>query len=378
MSERAVPPGDGSGPVRVGLIGYGLAGAVFHAPLVAANPGMRLAAVVTADPERSAAARRDHPGAALLPSADGLWERAAGLDLVVVASPNRTHVPLALAALGAGLPVVVDKPMAPTAAEGMRLVDAARERGLLLSVFHNRRWDGDFLTLRVLVGGGRLGPVARFESRFERWRPVPKTGWRESGAPGEAGGTLYDLGSHLVDQALVLFGPVARVYAELDRRRPGVEVDDDAFLALAHRSGVRSHLWMSASAAVAGPRFRLLGGAAGYVKHGLDVQEERLRAGASPREPGWGAEPRERWGTLGAGDEAEAVPTLPGAYPEFYEGVRRALREGGPPPVDPLDAVAGLRIIEAARESAEQGRTVELAGESWPDGILADASAIPA
>ncbi|HEU0079264.1 MAG TPA: Gfo/Idh/MocA family oxidoreductase, partial [Longimicrobiaceae bacterium] len=205
-----------------------------------------------------------------------------------------------------------------------------------------------------------LGDVHRFESRFERWRPAPKPGWRERGDPAEAGGVLFDLGSHLIDQALVLFGPVARVYAELDRRRPGVEVDDDAFLALAHRSGVRSHLWMSASAAQAGPRFRLLGGAAGYVKHGLDVQEERLRAGGSPRDPGWGEEPEERRGTLVAGDRVEAVPTLPGAYPEFYEGVRRALREGGPPPVDPLDAVAGLRIIEAARESAEQGVVVEL------------------
>ncbi len=362
MSGERASAGRSDPPVRVGLIGYGLAGAAFHAPLIAADPGMRLAAVVTADPERSAAARRDHPDAAVVPSADRLWERAAELDLAVVATPNRTHVPLALAALEAGLPVVVDKPFAATAADALRVVEAARRRGLLLTVYQNRRWDGDFLTLRALLDGGRLGPVARFESRFERWRPAPRGGWRESGAPEEAGGTLYDLGSHLVDQALVLFGPVARVYAELDRRRPGVEVDDDAFLALAHRSGVRSHLWMSAAAAQGGPRFRVLGGAAAWVKHGTDVQEERLRAGGSPREAGWGEEPRERWGILGAGDQVEAVPTRPGAYPQFYEGVRRALREGGPAPVDPLDSVAGLRIIEAARASAEQGRVVEPAG----------------
>ncbi|HEX8275690.1 MAG TPA: Gfo/Idh/MocA family oxidoreductase [Longimicrobiaceae bacterium] len=360
MSGREESAGGGGEPVRVGLIGYGLGGAAFHAPLIAADPGMRLAAVVTASPERSAAARRDHPDALVLPSADALWERAGELDLAVVATPNRTHVPLALAALEAGLPVVVDKPFAATAADALRVVGAARERGLLLTVYQNRRWDGDFLTVAGLVREGRLGPVARFESRFERWRPVPKGGWRESAAPEEAGGVLYDLGSHLVDQALVLFGPVARVYAELDRRRPGVQVDDDAFLALTHRSGVRSHLWMSAAAPQGGPRFRVLGARAAYVKHGTDPQEERLRAGASPREPGWGAEPEERWGVLGAGDELEPVPTRPGAYPEFYAGVRRALREGAPPPVDPLDSVAGLRIIEAARTSAEQGRTVEL------------------
>jgi predicted dehydrogenase len=359
--ERASAEGSGS-PVRVGLIGYGLAGSAFHAPLIAAIPGMRLAAVVTADAERSASARRDHPDAVVVPSADQLWERAPELDLVVVATPNRTHVPLALSALETGLPVVVDKPFAATAADAMRVVEAARKSGLLLSVYQNRRWDGDFLTLRALLDEGGLGPVARFESRFERWRPIPKRGWRESGAPEEAGGTLSDLGSHLVDQALVLFGPVARVYAELDRRRPGVEVDDDAFLALTHRSGVRSHLWMSAAAAQGGPRFRVLGGAGAYVKHGTDVQEARLRAGGSPREAGWGVEPEEHWGMLGAGDEVEAVPTRPGAYQDFYEGVRRALRDGGPAPVDPLDAVAGLRVIEAARVSAEQGRAVELDG----------------
>jgi predicted dehydrogenase len=363
MSEQRASAGESDAAVRVGLIGYGLAGSAFHAPLIAANSGMRLAAVVTADPERSASARRDHPDALVVPSADALWERAAELDLVVVATPNRTHVPLALAALEVGLPVVVDKPFAATAADAMRVVEAARQRGLLLTVYQNRRWDGDFLTLRALLDEGRLGPVVRFESRFERWRPVPKGGWRESGAPEEAGGILYDLGSHLVDQALVLFGPVARVYAEVDRRRPGVEVDDDAFLALTHPSGVRSHLWMSAVAAQGGPRFRVLGGAGAYVKHGTDVQEARLRAGGSPREAGWGVEPEESWGMLGAGDELRTVPSRPGAYQDFYQGVRRALRDGGPAPVDPLDAVSGLRIIEAARASAEQGRVVELDDE---------------
>ncbi|HEX2191516.1 MAG TPA: Gfo/Idh/MocA family oxidoreductase [Longimicrobiaceae bacterium] len=353
-------PSDPDRPVRVGLLGYGLAGETFHAPLVAAEPGMRLAAVVTSDPGRSRSARERYPDAAVVATADELWERAGELDLAVVATPNRTHVPLALAALEAGLPVVVDKPLAAGAADAMRLVEAARARGLLLTVFQNRRWDGDFLTLRGLLEGGRLGEAYRFESRFERWRPVPKGGWRERGAPEEAGGLLYDLGSHLVDQALVLFGPVRRVYAELDRRRPGIETDDDAFVALTHASGVRSHLWMSAVAGQLGPRLRVLGSRAAYTKHGMDVQEERLRAGGSPREPGWGEDPPAHWGLLGTGDELEAVPTRPGAYPRFYEGVRRALREGAPPPVDPLDAVAALEVIEAAVASAGEGRAVEL------------------
>ncbi len=336
------------------MIGFGLAGAVFHAPLIAATPGMRLAAVVTRSPERAEQARREHPGVEVVETAERLWERG-GLDLVVVATPNRTHVPLAMAALAAGVAAVVDKPLAATAAEGRRLIAEAERRGLLLTVFQNRRWDGDFLTVRRLLADGALGQVFRFESRFERWRPVPKPGWRQLAAPEDAGGVLYDLGSHLIDQALVLFGPVRHVHAELDHRfaaRPAAGegvVDDDSFVALLHASGVRSHLWMSAAAAQPGPRFRVLGGAAGYTKHGLDPQEEALRRGARPGSPGWGEEPPERWGLLGASDDLRPVPTERGAYERFYAGVAAALRKGMPPPVDPADAVAGLEVIEAAR-----------------------------
>ena len=355
----------GGDELRVGLIGYGLAGSVFHAPLIAAAPGMRLAAVVTSHPERAAQARADHPGAAVVDSAERVWERAGELDLAVVASPNRTHVPLAREALQAGLPVVIDKPMAAAVEEARGLVDEARRRGLLLSVFQNRRWDGDFLTLRRLLAEGALGDVHRFESRFERWRPTPKPGWREKADPAEAGGTLYDLGSHLIDQALVLFGPVRRVYAELDRRRPGVAVDDDAFVALTHASGVRSHLWMSAIAGEHAGRMRVLGSRAAFVKHGLDVQEEALRGGARPPAPAWGEEPPDRWGRLGVGEDWVQVRTERGAWPEFYARIAAAVRDGAPPPVDPADAVAGLEIIEAARRSAREETVVLLqAGES--------------
>lgn len=350
-------------PIRVAIIGYGLAGSTFHAPFIVTTPALEVRAIVTRDPERRAQAMRDHPRAQLVDTADELWARADELDLVVIATPNRSHVPLAHAALAAGLAVVVDKPLAPTAAEAEALIEDARRRGLFLSVYQNRRWDGDFITLRRLVAAGSLGTVYRFESRFDRWRPTPKGNWRERGDPAEAGGILYDLGSHLIDQALVLLGPVMSVYAELDRRRGGVEADDDSFLALTHASGARSHLGMSAVAAQPIVRLRVLGSRAAYVKHGLDVQEEALRRGERPDRPGWGEEPPERWGSLGAGDDVHPVPTDRGDYPAFYAGVARALREGGPPPVDPEDALAGLRIIEAAQRSAATGSVIELERE---------------
>jgi predicted dehydrogenase len=357
MTDSRIAAG---GDIRVGLVGYGLAGSAFHAPLISTTPGMTLAMVVTSNAERARQAREAHPDVAVFDSAERLWERAAELDLVVVASPNRTHVPLALAALSAGLAVVVDKPLAATSADARRLVDEARSRGLLLSVFQNRRWDGDFLTLRRLLAEGALGDVHRFESRFERWRPAPKPGWRERGDPTEAGGVLFDLGSHLIDQALVLFGPVTRVYAEIDRRRPDVEVDDDAFVALTHASGVRSHLWTSLVAAEQNGRFRVLGSRGGFVKSGLDVQEAELRGGGRPGSSGWGREPPDRWGHLGAGDEWHPVPTERGDYPAFYAGIAAALRDGTPPPVDPADAVTVLEIIEAARRSAEGGGVIRV------------------
>ncbi|MFE8950893.1 Gfo/Idh/MocA family oxidoreductase [Streptomyces althioticus] len=354
-------------PLRVGLVGYGLAGSVFHAPLIAATQGLALDTVVTSNPERQAQARAEYPDVRVAASADELWARADELDLIVVASPNKTHVPLATAALEAGLPVVVDKPVAGTAAEARALAELAEKRGLLLSVFQNRRWDNDFLTLRRLITDGELGEVYRFESRFERWRPQLKGGWRESGDPAEIGGLLYDLGSHVVDQALVLFGPVTSVYAEADVRREGAQADDDTFVALTHESGVRSHLYVSATTAQLGPRFRVLGSKAGYVKHGLDPQEAALRDGSRPGASGtgWGAEPEELWGRLGAGESpvtggGSLVPTLPGDYPAYYAAVARALLSDGPNPVTAQEAAAALDVLEAARRSAAEKVTVTL------------------
>jgi predicted dehydrogenase len=344
-----------SEPLRVGLIGFGLAGAAFHAPLLVTTPGLRLAAIVTREPARRGQAAREHPGVELVDDAPTLLRRR-DIDLVVVATPNRTHVALAVAALEAGIPVVVDKPLAATAADARRVHEEARRRRGWLTVFQNRRWDGDFLTVRKLLADGAVGAPLRLESRFERWRPAPKPGWRERGDPAEGGGILLDLGSHLVDQALVLFGAATHVSAEIDRRRPGVEVEDDVFVALEHASGVRSHIHLSAVAAQSAARFRLLGSTAGYVKHGLDVQEDALRAGARPG-TGWGEEPEARWGRLGAGEETRAVPTEPGDYRRFYAAVATSLREGAAPPVDPADSIAVLEVLEAARRAAAE-RTI--------------------
>ncbi|MFJ8647029.1 Gfo/Idh/MocA family oxidoreductase [Streptomyces sp. NPDC093546] len=352
------------GTLRVGLVGYGLAGSVFHAPLIATTEGLVLDTVVTSNPQRQEQARAAFPDVRVAEATEELWARADELDLIVIASPNKTHVPVATAALQAGLPVVVDKPVAGTAAEARGLAALADERGLLLSVFQNRRWDNDFLTLRSLVERGELGDVQRFESRFERWRPQLKGGWRESGAPEEFGGLLYDLGSHVVDQALVLFGPATRVYAESDVRRAGAEADDDTFIALTHANGVRSHLYVSATAAQLGPRFRVLGSRAGYVKYGLDPQEAALREGLLPGAD-WGREPESLWGRLGAGESpltggGTPVPSLPGDYPAYYAAVAAALRDGTAPPVTAHEAAAALDVLEAARRSARDGVAVTL------------------
>jgi predicted dehydrogenase len=272
-------------PFRVGLVGYGLAGSAFHAPLIATTPGLRLDAVVTANPDRRAKLHHDHPDARAVDTPEELFADPDALDLIVIASPNRTHVPLARAAIEAGIATVVDKPLAATAASALELCRLAESRGVLLSVFQNRRWDGDFLTARRLVDEGALGRVHRFESRFERFRPKPKAGWRELADPAEVGGTLYDLGSHLVDQAITLFGPVDTVYAEIDIRRDGAVVDDDAFLALTHASGTRSHLWTSAVTPLIGPRLRVLGDSAGYVKSGMPTRPACAPTAPAPGVP---------------------------------------------------------------------------------------------
>jgi scyllo-inositol 2-dehydrogenase (NADP+) len=348
-------------PLRVGLVGYGFGGSTFHAPLISVTPGLQLAAIATSDPARVAKASSRWPHAQVVPRPDAFWPMQPPLDLVVVSTPHATHVPIARDALAAGCHVVVDKPFATSVGEARELAAAAAAAGRLAMPFQNRRWDADFRTIQRLLAARALGDVHRFESRYERWRPTsPKPRWLAAGAAERGEGLLLDLMVHLVDQALVLFGPARRVYAEFNRRHPQVVVDDDVFVALTHGSGVRSHLFASATVGIAGPRFSVLGSEAAFVKHGMDPQEDALIAGAAPAGPGWGDELEANWGRLGSGDGGRAVPSAPGAYQRFYEGVVAAIAAGAPPPATAAEGIAMLSVLDAARTSAHETRVVEL------------------
>ena len=343
---------DDSPPLRVALVGYGLAGRVLHRPLIQAEPGLRLTSVVTADPARQAQAAADLSGVRVVPSVDHLWQHAEDLDVVVVAAANAAHLPVATAALERGKATVVDKPLALSAGQAEQLCALARARDVPLTVFQNRRWDSDTLTARQLLEQGTLGQVLRLESRFTRYRPAVVSRWREDAAAG--GGVLLDLGSHLVDQALHLVGPAVQVYAEVDRRRAGARADDDCFLALTHQSGAHSHLWCSLTAPWPGPRLVLQGTAGGWAKDGLDGQEDALRRGLPvTRVP-------EPAGRLWTAEGEQPVLSVAGDWPAFYRAFTAAVRGQGPVPVRPEAAVRTLQVLEAAQRSARDHELVAL------------------
>lgn len=331
-------------PIRVGLIGYGYAGKTFHAPLIAGVPGLQLAAVASRDADKVHA---DWPGLEVLPEPHALLQRA-DLDLVVIATPNDSHHPLARAALAAGRHVVVDKPFTLTLAQARELQALAAQRGRLLSVFHNRRWDGDFLTLRALLAAGTLGRVVHLESRFDRFRPQVRTRWRESAQPGA--GLWFDLGPHLLDQALQLFGRPQALHLERAALRDGAQADD-WFVAQLRYDGLRVTLQASALAAAPGPRFAVHGTQGSWVKHGLDTQEDALKAGARPAWPvaeDWGQDPGPSVLTRAQGEQLVAgpLPMRPGRYGDYYAAVRDALRGAAPNPVTPEQACAVMALLQ--------------------------------
>ena len=334
--------------VRFGLVGFGFGGKVFHAPLLASADGVEFVGVVTTSSER-----RAEVGKIGLTAYDDLAAvAAAGAQAVAISTPAATHAVLALEAIRLGLAVVVDKPFTLDAASAREVVTAASEAGVLLSVYQNRRWDSDMLTVRKLIADGALGDVRRFESRFERFEL--KRG------PGPAGGgTLRDFGSHLVDGALHLYGPASRVYAEM---RGNGDLDDDVFVALHHESGVESHLWGSWRQAAPGPRFRVTGTTGTYIVDGIDSQEPVLKAGKSPADLGdrWGAEPEQAWGRLYRGATGATVRSERGRWDAFYPAFAKAFEGEGPVPVDPWDAVRTMDVLDAARTSATTGQTVSL------------------
>lgn len=333
-------------PIRTAVVGFGISGKVFHAPLIAADAGYSLDVIVTADPERAADAARLYPGARVVPTPEALFALAGDLDLVILGTPPLTHFDLAATAIARGLHVVVDKPFVTTSAHGEELTTRAADGGVQLTVFQNRRWDADFLTLQKLIRGGALGEIRSFESRFEWWRPEGFGNWRDTAALTEGGGILHDLGAHLIDQAIQLFGPVAESYGDTDNHGHPDGADTEAFVSLRHESGVRSRLWMNGMAARVGPRFHVLGSQAGYTKWGLDSQEPDLAAGLPPSDPAYGVDPQDSWGVLGVDGASIPVPAERGAYPRFYTELAAALRGEGPLPVDPAESLEVLKVIE--------------------------------
>jgi len=360
MSTEPTPrTGPGESTIRAAVAGFGLSGRVFHAPLIATNPAYSLDVISTSDAGRQAEASASYPGVRLVDTPADIIALAGDLDLIVLGTPPATHFPLAKAALEAGLDVVVDKPFAVRSAEGQELTELAARLGRVLTVFQNRRWDGDYLTVKGLVDSGALGTVTRFESRFERWAPEVSKAWKADATADDGGGVLFDLGTHLLDQALQLFGPAAVAHAELQARRPGEKTDDDVFVALQHDSGVTSHLWMNMLCAQQGPRYRLLGSEGAFTKHGVDPQEPYIVAGGGPLDEEYGIEDGEWAGSLGRDGHLDRLSTERGAYPEFYRILADKINDGGassplPLPVDPVGPVEVLKLIEEARELASE------------------------
>ncbi len=334
-------------PAGVALVGYGYAGKTFHAPLIAAAEGLRLHTVVSSQGE---AVKADWPEAKVVSDLDAALADPE-VELVVIAAPNDRHAPLARQALEAGRAVVVDKPFTLTAAEARDLAALAETRGLLLSVFHNRRWDADFLTLQTLIAEGRLGRIVRFESHFDRFRPQVRDRWREADTPGA--GVWYDLGPHLIDQALVLFGRPLGITAELAVVRAGGRATDYAHAVLRY-DGFRAILHADMLSAASDLRFSAQGDRAAWIKSGLDIQEDQLKATGRAGGDGWGLDPRP--GMLVDGETGARTPVEGpnGDYRRFYDQIALALRGQAPNPVPPDQAVAVMEVLEAGLVSAER------------------------
>ena len=333
-------------PLQVALIGYGFASKTFHAPLLTNVPGLRLTHIVSSD---AAKVKKDYDVTVLAKAEEAF--ALPEIDLIVIATPNITHFDFASKALNAGKHVVVDKPFTNTLAEATELVKLAKNRGRVISVFQDRRWDSDFLTVRQVVASGALGDVAHFESHYDRYRPEPRQRWRE--LPGPGSGIWFDLGPHLVDQALQLFGRPEGVYADLEMQRPRGQATDYFHVIL--RYGRNRVILHGASLVVAEtPRFAIHGSLGSYTKFGMDQQEEALKQGEIPGAAGWGQDPQT--GTLitkkGDGFDKRQVPNVPGNYLAYYEGIRDAIALGAPNPVTPEQALDVINVLETGMKSS--------------------------
>jgi scyllo-inositol 2-dehydrogenase (NADP+) len=335
--------------IPVGLIGFGIAGRIFHAPVIRAVPGLHLSCIVQRTGD---SAREKYPDARVVRNIDDLLADES-IRLVVIATPNVSHFDLAKRCLLTGRDVVVDKPFTNTFHEAQELDQLARTEGRVLSVFQNRRWDGDFLTVRKLHGSGVLGRLALFESHYDRYRLARRPGqWREDDGPGS--GVLFDLGPHLVDQALALFGMPEAIAADVRIERDDAVVDD-AFDILLRYPKLTVLLRATMLACTPGPRFVLNGTLGTYIKHGMDPQEEALKAGGEPGTPGWGEEDPTHWGTLTLAEEvSRRIQTEPGDYREFYANVRDAILGKAPLAVTAQHGAEVIRLLELARESSKK------------------------
>ncbi|EFM11127.1 oxidoreductase domain protein [Paenibacillus curdlanolyticus YK9] len=343
--------------INVGLVGYGLSGSVFHAPIIHGVEGMHLQAVVSSD---AAKVNKDYPEVHVFADIDALVAQSE-IDLVVICSPNTTHYAYAKKAILAGKHVVAEKPFTVDTNEANELIALAREHKVQLAVYQNRRWDNDFLTIQSLLETGMLGRLSTYEAHFDRYRPEVRNRWREQNLPGS--GILYDLGSHLIDQALYLFGKPQTVWADIRTERDGGQSDDYFHLILGYPQ-LRVILHSGSLVKLAGPRYMLHGDKGSFVKYGLDPQEDQLKAGKHPGDSGWGEDLPELYGKLSTevgGLPMEAIiGTLPGKYEAFYEGMAAAIRSGEAVPVSGEQARDTIRIIECAVQSHREQRTIQL------------------
>jgi scyllo-inositol 2-dehydrogenase (NADP+) len=339
--------------IRAGVIGFGLAGRIFHSAVIAETPGLELGCIVQRSGED---ATKAHPGVKICRSIEEMLADKS-IELAVVATPSYAHFEHAMQCLRAGRNVLIDKPFTLTSDEARQLIDEARKRGVLVTAYQNRRWDGDFVTLKQVLASGALGRVVSYESHFDRFRAEPrKDVWRESGGPG--GGILFDLGSHLIDQASILFGNPGSIWADvrIDRKNGAV---DDVFDVLLKFDGVTAMLRSTLTAAAPGQRFVVHGTRGSFVKWGLDPQEDALKAGAKFSDAGFGEEPESQWGELHiAGEPVRKIKTEAGDYRGIYANVRDAIRGKAKLEVTPEQAWRTTRLIELARLSSSEGRRI--------------------
>jgi len=339
--------------IKTALIGYGFSATTFHLPFIQSQAPFRLTAVSTSKGEQ---VKREHLQVAVYAEAETLLTESDA-DLVIITAPNDVHFALAKLALQQGKHVVLEKPFVTRVEQGEELIALAKKQGLILSVYHNRRWDGDFITVQKLIADGRLGPVRYFESHFDRFRPEVRKRWRESAV--EGGGILFDLGPHLLDQALQLFGTPTAITARVQTLRNQAEVDDFFHLTLHYPERLAV---LRSSPFCAGPnlRFEVQGEAGSYIKHGLDPQEDRLKSGLQPINEGWAQENPEQYGHLFTADETTAVVTQTGGYQHFYQQLASAIVAGGKVPVSAEQALWNIRLIHLALQSSASGETIAI------------------